>query len=414
MSRRRRHNPFAKRAPVDWGGRIVLALGLVVGGYMGLTASAANVVVKVDPARAHLLAPGNGVITADYAQTLFTRNPTADDDAPSVRLARKALRQDPTTVEALTVLGLQAQLQNDAARTGRIFTYSNLLSRRELRPKIWAIEDAVTRGDIAEALRQYDLALRTSPDAQSLLFPTLTAALVEPQIRARLLRILATRPIWEESFIRYAASSRINPEGVLKFFAEGRQAGVVVPSDQRAALINALFAAGKTDLAWKAYARIRPNARRDRSRDPNFALAADARTIFDWQAGYDPSMSAAILKTGDGKGLLDFAVPPSTGGVLVHQTELLAPGAYRLTGQSVGIDQPEQSQPYWVLTCQMNGRELGRIRVSNSALNNGRFAGHFSVPENCTVQTLSLVAVPSDDISGVSGQIVRAELVPTE
>ena len=54
-------------------------------------------------------------------------------------------------------------------------------------------------------------------------------------------------------------------------------------------------------------------------------------------------MSAAILKTGDGKGLLDFAVPPSTGGVLVHQTELLAPGAYRLTGQSVGIDQPEQS-----------------------------------------------------------------------
>ena len=99
---------------------------------------------------------------------------------------------------------------------------------------------------------------------------------------------------------------------------------------------------------------------------------------------------------------------------MVHQTELLAPGAYRLTGQSVGIDQPEQSQPYWVLTCQMNGRELGRIRVSNSALNNGRFAGHFSVPENCTVQTLSLVAVPSDDISGVSGQIVRAELVPTE
>ena len=413
MSRRRRQNPLAKRTLIDWGARIALAVGMAVCGYLGLAASAANVVVKVDPARAHQFAPGNGVITATYAQTLFTRRPTAEKDAPSVRLAREALRRNPTAVEALTVLGLHAQLRNDAARTARIFTYSNLLSRRELQPKIWAIEDAVTRGDIAAALRQYDLALRTSPEAQDLLFPTLTAALVEPQIRARLLRILATRPIWEESFIRYAASSGINPEGVLQFFAEGRQAGVVVPPDQRDDLINALFAAGKTDLAWKAYARVRRDARPDRSRDPNFALTADTRTTFDWQAGQDPSLSAAILKSGDGTGILDFVVPPGMGGVLVHQTELLAPGVYRLTGQSKSINQPERSQPYWVLTCQ-SGRELRRIRVSNSAKDAGVFAGKFTVPQDCPVQNLSLVAVPSDDISGVSGQIVRAELVPTE
>ena len=413
MSRRRRQNPFAKRTPVDWGARIALALGLAVGGYLGFTASAANVVVKVDPARAHLLAPSNGVITADYAQTLFTRHPTADNNARSVRLAREALRQDPTTVEALTVLGLQAQLRNDAARTDRIFSYSTLLSRRELRPKIWAIEDAVTRGDIAEALRQYDLALRTSFDAQALLFPTLTAALAEPRIRAGVLRILATNPVWEESFVNYASASDINPEGAMRLFAEGRQTGLVIPKDRRADLVNALFRAGKADMAWKAYADLRSGAVRNQSRDPEFALTANTRTIFDWQVGEDPSLSAAILKSGDSAGVVDFAVPPGTGGVLVHQTELLPPGDYRLEGKSTGIDQPERSQPYWVLTCQ-DGREAGGIPVPNSTQNKGAFSGNFTIPQGCPIQTLSLIAVSSDDISGVSGQIVRAQLTSGE
>lgn len=413
MSPRRRQSPFARRAPIDWGARIALALGLAVGGYLGLAASAANVVVKVDPARAHQLAPGNGVITADYAQTLFTRHPTAEDDATAVRSAREALRQDPTTVEALAVLGLHAQLRNDVARTGRIFTYANLLSRRELRPKIWAIEDAVNRGDIAGALRQYDLALRTSSEAIDLLFPTLTAALVEPRIRAGVLRILATNPVWKQIFIKYTASSNINPEGVMYLFQEGKREGLVVTEGQRSELINSLFKAGKTELAWKEYINLRLDASRNRSRDPAFSLPSETRTIFDWQVGSDPSLSAVILKSGDGTGVVDFAVPPGKGGVLVRQTELLAPGIYRLEGRSAGIDQPERSQPYWVITCQ-DGQELRRISVPNSSQKNGNFEGSFTVSSDCSPQTLSLVAVSSDDISGVSGQIVRAQLKRVE
>lgn len=413
MSRRRRTrtNFFAKRSPKDWFARIALALGLFVAGYFGVKESVANVLVKVNPAQAHLVAPANGVITAADAETVFTAHPVVDERALSIRLARQALRDDPTAVKALNVLGLQAQLRNDTARADRIFSFSTQLSRREIRAQIWAIEDAVSRGDIVGALRHYDIALRTSPDVQAMLFPTLNAALVEPRIRAELLRIFKTKPIWEKNFIAYVAPSGIDPEATMRLFAEGRRSGLIVPEKQRADLINALYNSGKVDLAWDTYKQLRRGVVRNRSRDPHFTVSADSPTIFDWRTGQDPGLSAAIFKSNKGVGLLDFDVPPSNSGVLVRQTELLPAGVYRLEGQSKGIDQPARSQPYWVLTCQ-DGRELGRVPVPNSAQNGGRFKGSFTVSQNCPIQTLSLVAISSDDISGVSGQIVRAQLVP--
>src|SRR5690606_1446045 len=119
----------------------------------------------------------------------FATSPSNDEDSPAVTLAREALRQDPTSVDALAVLGLQAELKNDAAQARKVFGYSRELSRRELRAQIWAIEESVRRGDIAEALHHYDMALRTSVRAQELLFPILAAALEEPSIRSALLQI---------------------------------------------------------------------------------------------------------------------------------------------------------------------------------------------------------------------------------
>lgn len=78
------------------------------------------------------------------------------------RLARLALRQDPTAVAALATLGLNAQIRGDTNSARRYFAYSDKLSRRSLTTRLWAIEDAVARDDIPAALRNYDVALRTS------------------------------------------------------------------------------------------------------------------------------------------------------------------------------------------------------------------------------------------------------------
>ena len=96
---------------------------------------------------------------------------------------------------------------------------------------------------------------------------------------------------------------------------------------------------------------------------------------------------------------------------MLTQVQVLPPGAYRLVGRSSGLDQPEASRPYWALTCR-DGRELGRVAVPNSAQAEGQFAGELRVPAGCPVQVLALIARPSDDVSGVSGQIDAAQLVP--
>lgn len=401
---------FTHRPAQDWLGRVILALGLAVLGYMGVASSLAYFVVKVSPARAYALAPGNGVILAAYAEDAYSRAPTADPGSLPATLSRRALLADPTAVKALTVLGFQASLRGNTAETDRIFSYSIGLSRRELRPRVWAIEEAVDRGDITEALRNYDIALRTSKDAKGLLFPTLSAALVEPRIRSALLRVLASNPVWKADFLTYVADSGVEPEGAIALIQEGRGIGVDPNDESRVKLVNALMAQNKQDKAWAYYRTFRSAAHRDRSRDPNFALEAPVRAVFDWQPGTDTRLSAAILRSGEG-GLVDFAVPSSIGGELLSQTQLLPPGRYRLEGRTRGISQPERSRPFWSLTCH-DGRELGRSPLPNSAQNGGRFSGMFTVPQDCRVQTLSLVARSTDNIEGVSGQVVTVQLVP--
>ncbi|GAA3786461.1 hypothetical protein GCM10022600_02790 [Qipengyuania pelagi] len=399
-----------RRSHREWFQRSALAVGFAVLGYMGVTSSLAHVVAKGDPASAHAMAPGNGIILAEYAQDTFTRGLKSESNSLAANLSRRALLAEPTAADALTVLGFQAQLRGDTEETDRIFSYSTALSRRELRPRVWAIEEAVGRGDIVGAIRNYDIALRTSKDAGDIFYPTLTKALSEPRIRSALLAILATDPVWKNGFIAYAADSGSEPSGTIALFREGRQIGLTPSNDLRANLVNVLMARNERDEAWTYYRTFRSGVRRDRSRDPKFALEATVRAVFDWQVGTDTRLSAAILREGDG-GLLDFSAPPSTGGTLVSQLQLLPAGTYRIEGRSRGVEQPERSRPYWTLVCQ-DGRQLGRVMLPNSNQDGGRFVGRFTVPSGCEVQTLSLVARSTDDLMGVSGQILNAQLVP--
>ncbi|WP_336985211.1 hypothetical protein [Altererythrobacter aquiaggeris] len=389
---------------------MALASGASTVGLLSVSGSLAQVIELADPSRAAILAPNNGVILAASAQQKLTMTPTEAQDSDPARLARASLREDPTAVDALNVLGLQAQLRGDTEGARKVFQYSLLLSRRELRSQIWAIEEAVSRGDIAAALRSYDIALRTSKAAPDLLLPNLVAALAEPKVRAGLLPIMESKPVWTESFLYQIATSEIAPAAGVAFFREGESVGLPVTNDLRAALVNRLLAEGDTKQAWAYYSKFRSGAKRNRSSDPEFALNAGIRSAFDWTPSAQPGISAAILQKGK-VGLLDFSLPPGTGGTLVQQTLLLPPGTYRIEGRSRGIVQPDRTRPYWALFCQ-DGRELGRVDVLNSDVAGGAFEGQVSVSRDCTMQTLSLIARASDDINGVSGQIERASLTP--
>ncbi|WP_156357798.1 hypothetical protein [Sphingomonas sp. Leaf62] len=360
------------------------------------------------PAQAHALAPWDGRITALLSEQLSAPNATPADRGRADELAQRALRQDPTAVAAVATLGINAQVRDDTAAARRIFAYSEKLSRRDLRTRLWANEDAVARGDIPGALRNYDIALRTSRIAPDLFFPVLVNAIGDENIRVALARTLAGRPPWGEQFIMTTVSNAPDSRAAADLLYLLRLKRVPLPVDASSILTERLIREGYFDDAWRFYATFTPGVKREESRNPKFAVIPGAPTPFDWMPATDGGIIGTIQQSGQ-DGFFDFSVPTSLSGPLLQQTQILQPGGYTLTGRSSGIEQGGSALLYWVLACA-EGRELGRVTVPNSSQNNGRFNGHFVVPTNCPVQKLQLVARPSDALPGVSGRIDEVQL----
>lgn len=411
MMHDRQNGAATQHSAARWGIRIGLAGLACVLAMTSITDTLANVLVKVNPALAHTLAPNDGVITAEYAKASFERSPGSGLDSEPARLARLALTQDATAVEALSVLGLQAQMRNEVGDARSIFRYSRELSRRELRPQIWAIEEAVMRGDVNGALDEYDIALRTSKNAQDLLFPVLASAIAQPTVRRELLKLAADGPVWVEDFVDFVARRNIDPSAAAQFYREGEAIKLPVDDGDRAIVVNSLLARNNATEAWDYYKSFRPEAERERSRDPSFA-GESSPTAFDWVTINDRGVSASIDRGAQG-GTLFFSAPSTVGGAVLRQVQLLPPGTYRLTGRSTGIMQPARSLPYWELNCR-GGARLGRLEVPSSTDDSGQFGGTFNVPANCPVQSLTLIIRSSNDIYGVSGQFDEARMLPVE
>lgn len=403
MTRRRTR---ARRSVGEWGVRGIFALAVASVGYVGVVQSLAYGLRGTNAKRAHDLAPWDGRISAALAQTLSGPDATSSMRAEASRLARVALRQDATAVAAASTLAINDQILGDARGADRIAAYAEALSRRDLATQILLIENAVSRSDVAGALRHYDIALRATSRSTGILFPVLAGSIADPQVRPALARILAKRPPWAALFLEYASANSPDPRATAWLFGDLVRAGYPISEVSQTLLIDTLASRGLFDDAWSFYVSFRQGADRQSSRDPGLIADLVHPTVFDWRAVTEGGISASLQR-----GMLDFAAPSSVGGTLAEQVQLLAPGRYSIKGHSIGIDQSAGSSPYWQLRCR-DGRELGRIDVPNSSAANGKFAGQFTVPTGCPVQILALIAKPSDAISGISGQIDRVRLSP--
>lgn len=394
-----------RRTPGDWAIRIVLALVVFTGGVFVILQSLALVVRRSDPERSYALAPWDGRTAAALSERLSGPDASAADHKRAAALALSALRQDPTTVQAAATLGLDAASRGDLIGTRRWFSYSQQLSRRDLRTQIWAIEEAVGKGNVGDALRHYDIALRTSRAAADVLFPVLSSALADVGVRSAAASLLATHPIWGDQFIAYAADHGDDPLSIAQLFHQLSARHALNIDDQaRVDLVQRLIQAGHVNAAWNYYASFRRGAKREDVRNPQFRETISPSAPFDWTTASDSGISAVI-----GGGALEFNAPASAGGLIVRQLQVLPMGKYRLQGSDAEIDQPDDGLPYWQVTC-LDGRVLGRILVTNSSRSAGRFSGNFAVPALCPVQQIVFMASPTSKVEGLSGKITQISI----
>ncbi len=400
-----------RRSAGEWVGRIALGCGISVLAYLSVAFSVAHVETKSARRTTSVMASYDGRLGAEHAAALLTTTTTGAGRERLAALSRAALQRDPTAVGAAATLGLVELARGDITNSRRLLAYSQMLSRRNVQTQLWSIEDAVTRNDIAGALRWYDITLRTKPTLGDMIFPVLTQAMRDPAIRDALIGTLAGRPNWADSYIGYAAGQGADPLSTMALFLGLRQRGIAVPQAAQAAVVEALLNSGHSNEAWRYYATLRPDPDRSHARDPLFNAMLDAPSLFDWTLFNDGNVSTSIQRT-PGGGAVEFSAPSGSGGALLQQVQMLPPGTYRLAGHSSGIEQEVGEMPYWALICRRDRRELGRVALPNSAQAGGAFAGHIKVTADCPVQVLVLYAPPSDAVNGVSGQIDSVTLAP--
>lgn len=412
------------RSSVEWVIRVALALVVCWLGFLAVCWSLASALPDRAAERAYRLSPGDARLAAEWSRRLLNDRIAAMGDRPfrgkaleqvliePEAIARRALRRDAMAVSAITTLGLAAQLRGDIATARARFAYAEQLSRRDLPTELWLIEDAVSRNDIPGALHHYDIALRTRWGSWDLLFPVLANAAGNTDVVPSLVKLLATNPTWAPSFLTFMAEKGTDPPATARLFMALGRTGAPVAEGARASVVDALLTTGDRERAWLYYASALRGADRRRSRDPEFAAILEHPSQLDWRvANSDSGLTASIRRAGQ-RAVFDFSAPPSVGGALIHQIQLLPPGRYILQGRSIGISQAPASRPYWIVTCTSDARELGRVEVPNSANNKGLFTGLIVVPPNCPAQYLALIARGSDALDGLSGQILHAELRP--
>lgn len=155
------------------------------------------------PEAAIAIWPWNG----EARGALASRKLVAGDIDGARALARRALRENPGFAPALRVAGIAEEARGEPARGARVMDLALKASRRDLLTNLWFVERNVARGDVDGAIRFYDYSLKSSAEAEQLLFPILVPAMANPDIAIAVRKKLSTRPVWTTSFLQYAFSS---------------------------------------------------------------------------------------------------------------------------------------------------------------------------------------------------------------
>ena len=237
------------RSASDWVIRLLAAALVLAVGWTTTIVSLANVYAPTDVAAAALLAPDNGRIAGERAREQLQAAPESSANQNEAhRLAVAALLREPTAVSGAATLGLLAELRGDLVAARRDFGFAQRLSRRDLSSELWLIEDAVRRGDVAEALRHYDIALRTQAGATDILYPVLARASVDPAIMPLLADRLLARPPWTDSFVVFLANATDQPAMVAELFERLQRRGLTINPLAQSTLVGKLLAAKQLEI----------------------------------------------------------------------------------------------------------------------------------------------------------------------
>jgi hypothetical protein len=380
-------------------GTALLAVGVVANGIARVSAGAA-------PGTALAVAPWDARALAGEATARLTEDPAAPDLDGAAAAARRALARDLTVASAFGTLGTVRDARGDRAGAARLMAASSRVSRRDLATRLWFIETAVQRGDVAGALQHFDIALRTNRSAAPLLFPILGGALTDDALVRPIARLLAREPAWAAEFVYATASSGVASTNLARALALLPRLPQRPGTDLRAMVVEALVAEGAF-AAGRAFAApaMPPQPSGALLRDPRFA---DPRGVVPFTWGLADSADLSAERLGGGGGVRVSATNNGRGRAL-RQALALAPGAYRFTTLREGSPIRSSEAPVWSVLCVARGGAQ-RVIAALPVAGPGRAAMGFVIPQGCAAQFVALDLPANEAPNGIEFVVREATI----
>lgn len=398
MSRKRkgpsRLATLQAKPPVFWiknGLIIVVTLWLA---WFSFIHAVANIAWDRDPDVALRFVPDHPLALSRKADELFAEKQDPATLAKVEAMAKESLRGGALNPVAIRLLGYVADVRGDTKKARELMLLSHKVSRRDFGTQLWLIEDAVERNDKKQALYHYDIAMRTTPSSFPILFPTLTGALNDPEVRVHLAPIVRAAPVWLPAFLNESINSIENPANIADVVVK---AGGLPDDESYRNLSNALLAqlAGKNKFpAFKQYYLGLKNSRAD-----TFTAAAFTKNtvnlpypVVGWQVADSPAIGGTF-STADDKGRSTLAAFASSGerGELLRKYMFLTPGNYRFTSRFSALDGAPDSEVRWDLQCVKAGGNTSAWFVA-TPVQKGQFGltQDFNIGSDCRAQLLVL------------------------
>lgn len=387
-------------------------VGVLVGAAVAFDAgrrAAANVFASRDPARALRFDSTNAkALAATLDAKLIAGN--WQMESQDVERVRAALVRTPLSAPLLRLLGFSRDITGDTAGARRFMSLADSVSRRDVLTQIWLIEDAVHRESVDEALRHYDVALTVSPETQELLFPVLSGALSEPQIRARVAAYVVQRRPWTEAFLAYAIANSA-PNDVAAVMARAGTDRDARFRALRSELLRRFQNEGDVAGAL-AFASRMDGGRPDRFTIFDFnprTVASDFQPL-TWQLSTGGEIDATL----DSNNHLQIVAAPGASGSAATRTMVLRAGRWQLAYAVAFPNSPSPAQVRWEWQC-LTGKSRRLLWESDVPASSGGGQSHRSiieVPQTCTAVEISLLVRAAEGSEDGEVTIQRAELTP--
>lgn len=324
-------------------------------------------------------------------------------------LAMKAYAAEPLAVQALAIIGLNAQREKNDKLASDIFQRAGALSRRNQLVNAWLVQDYGIKQDNARAFERLGQSIQTEPKALDVYAPRMAAALSDPRAPRLLAPLIGLQlengQRWTDSFWDYVVKSPAS----LRNAADLRILLIDAPYYQRSVqpadpnLLSALVKALHFDKAYALAQRLR-SAQPD-NRD-NGSVGTSAEVLRNHEFASEPQLPPfdwSVLSNASFGGYVDtkskamvISALPGSGGVVAQQLINLSPGSYTLR-TSIAAGKPGQAAPLRMrITCatpRFAANPPPPVRIAN-----GRQAYAFEISETeCRWYWFYVELIPAED-----------------